>query len=411
MTPNELLQEVSGDSEELDLYEPVRFRRRTRSNPQCSFNEFLHALKTNETIERIHCHTVFIESISADEWIRLIQVMRSLKRLEALCFHCSSRVPMMALAEAVRNPSLRNLCFGHDITLLGDPDTGREALALSLRESTLEDFAWLGDFSEQHIHSLTPLLYGLAASPSIQKVKLGYDSTTTHALRYLIRSDSLKELQLVASGEHWLAVADEMQQGNSHIQSLVLSAHFGSDECDKAAAALANAIRVNGSLENLVLRMCNGYTDAAVAELAAAIQMNTHLCQVDLSTNLCSSTEKSYMGFKAFGALRKMLIVRTNLDLTLPDPCLDENPTSATLEQHGLMRIEMGMNAVGRGQLLGHTDRAIWVDALGEVNAKMGTGSELDDVQVDCLYELLLLNPSVCQSVGPIAVVPDYPKG
>jgi hypothetical protein len=49
MNPRELVDHILSGPAKLMLDEPLRFRRRTRSNP-CDFNEFLEALRSVETI-------------------------------------------------------------------------------------------------------------------------------------------------------------------------------------------------------------------------------------------------------------------------------------------------------------------------------------------------------------------------
>jgi hypothetical protein len=49
MNPRELVDHIRNGPAKLVLDEPLRFRRRTRSNP-CDFNEFIQALQSSETI-------------------------------------------------------------------------------------------------------------------------------------------------------------------------------------------------------------------------------------------------------------------------------------------------------------------------------------------------------------------------
>jgi hypothetical protein len=52
MSPRELVNHIRNGPAELLLNEPLRFRRRTRSNP-CDFNVFLHALLPSENIRTV----------------------------------------------------------------------------------------------------------------------------------------------------------------------------------------------------------------------------------------------------------------------------------------------------------------------------------------------------------------------
>jgi hypothetical protein len=51
MNPRELVDHIRSGPAELVLSKPLRFRRRTRSNP-CDFSEFLQALQSTETIRK-----------------------------------------------------------------------------------------------------------------------------------------------------------------------------------------------------------------------------------------------------------------------------------------------------------------------------------------------------------------------
>jgi hypothetical protein len=54
MNPRELVDHIRSSPAKLVLEEPLRFRRRKRSNP-CDFNEFLQALQSGETIRSVKC--------------------------------------------------------------------------------------------------------------------------------------------------------------------------------------------------------------------------------------------------------------------------------------------------------------------------------------------------------------------
>jgi hypothetical protein len=52
MNPRELVDHIRSGPAELELKEPLRFRRQTRSNP-CDFSEFLQALQCSEAIRTV----------------------------------------------------------------------------------------------------------------------------------------------------------------------------------------------------------------------------------------------------------------------------------------------------------------------------------------------------------------------
>jgi hypothetical protein len=63
MNPREHV--IRSGPEELVLDKPLRFRRRTRSNP-CDFSEFLQALQFSETIRTVRCKSQVRLNITED---------------------------------------------------------------------------------------------------------------------------------------------------------------------------------------------------------------------------------------------------------------------------------------------------------------------------------------------------------
>jgi hypothetical protein len=94
----------------------------------------------------------------------------------------------------------------------------------------------------------------------------------------------------------------------------------------------------------------------------------------------------------------------TRSDLKLGVPVVDQSASTADKEQYARMRIELRLNAVGRRQLLAMspTTREAWVNGLVKLNdihttcVVVGENENNRDIQVDCLYTFLLLNPTVC---------------
>jgi hypothetical protein len=148
MNPRELVDHIRSGPAKLVLDGPLRFRRRTRSNP-CDFNEFLQALQSSETIRIIIWRSQLRLGISENEWVRLVKTIGSIKGIQKLSLHCThgSRDfhPFQAVADAVNNAqSLRKVrVVLHNVTFLSDP-SGLIALASALREHTgLHEFNWL----------------------------------------------------------------------------------------------------------------------------------------------------------------------------------------------------------------------------------------------------------------------------
>jgi hypothetical protein len=73
MNPRELVDHIRTGPAELVLLEPLRLRRRRRSNP-CDFNEFLQALLSSETIRSVTCDVRQRLGIARDQWVLLVQI-------------------------------------------------------------------------------------------------------------------------------------------------------------------------------------------------------------------------------------------------------------------------------------------------------------------------------------------------
>jgi hypothetical protein len=405
MQPQMLLDYIRGNPDELKLFETIRFRRRTRSNP-CDFNDILQALKANSSIQTIICSRFFVSGISSAEWFRFVQTLGRIVSLEELYFVCNSQVPALALADAISTSrSLRKLFFGHENTLVGDPADLEELVTASesFRHSTLEELVWMGgadrDESEQHVVSFDAWLQALIPCPHLRTAKIFSERVPENSLRDLIRC--VTNLHLLATLDEWLVVVDEIRNHNTGLQELVLSSHLSSTDTDTAIVGLAQAVKHDQHLQRLRLEMCNGYTDKAGVALAEAVQINTTLRLVDLDENgscgEASGDTRNSMGFSAYKAFTTMVVARSD-HLELGVPAADKGASIADKDQYDKMRIELRLNAVGRRQLLATspTTRDAWVNALLELNSD----EENCDIKVDCLYTFLLLNPTVCQLHG-----------
>jgi hypothetical protein len=92
MNPRELVNYIRSGPKTLLLDFPLRFRRRTRSDP-CDFNEFLQALQSSETIRATKCRSHVELSVTEDQWVLLVKALGSIKGIEDLSHHytCASR--------------------------------------------------------------------------------------------------------------------------------------------------------------------------------------------------------------------------------------------------------------------------------------------------------------------------------
>jgi hypothetical protein len=293
MNPRELVDFIRSGPAELVLHEPLRFRRRTRSN-LCDFNEFLQALQSSGTIRSAVCASHRKLGITEDDWALLIKTLGSIKDIEHFEFCCTpgSRDfhPFQAVAEAVNYAhSLCRLAFCLEGETLPRDPSGLAALANALREHTaLEEFD-LVDFCSRiqleavQITALDPVLWALPACLTLRKVVIQTERTSADALKNLLQLQSVKDLHLILETDHWLAVSDEIRRGRCSVQTLTLAMLRGEiAEATEAVKAVASAILLDLNLEHLTLRMENGFTDEAGVALAEALTVNTTLRKITL---------------------------------------------------------------------------------------------------------------------------------
>jgi hypothetical protein len=389
----------------LVLDEPLRFRRRARSNP-CDFNEFLRALQSSQTIRRVECHSHQQLGITEDEWVVLAKTLGIIKGIQCLEFTCwqGSRdfYYFQAVADAVNNAhSLRKLELFIDCAIFPRYVSGLAALADALRQHpALEDFRWLDMCSPQEAQQdtffLDPVLQALPDCPHLRHATIITECASADTLRNLLHSPMTTTFHLLLNTEQWLAVADEIRLGHCNLKNLTLDfpSCASSDEATTAVKAIANAIRQDENLESLELRMDHGVTDEAGVSLAAALTVNKTLHKIVLGlTFYDTNVVRATLGTQGYEAFSAMLRVNTSLTLELP-PLDAAGGDQRVLKSHDQVRIEQRLNEVGRGELLSsnQTARAMWVDALHELNA-----TNVDDTfafQVSCLYSFLRLKPS-----------------
>jgi hypothetical protein len=393
MNPRELVDHIHSGPAKLRLDEPLRFRRRTRSNP-CDFNEFLEALQSNETIRDVQCRSQLRLSITEDEWVLLVKTLGNIKDLERLEFFCtpgSRRFhPFQAVADAVNNAgSLCKLAVFQDCEILPRDSSGLIALANDLREhTTLEQFGWIDHCSrmeEAQSTAIDHVLWALPACPHLRKVVVMSKCASADARKNLLQLHSATELRLVLETEHWLAVADEIRQGRCNVQRLTLAMLQGErSETTEAVQALARAIQLDCTLQYLALEMMNTFTEEAGVALAEGLQVNKTLRVFDLSD--------ATLGAQACDAFSVMLRVNRSLVMKLP-PFKTAGADERLRESRKQMVIEQRLNQVGRGRLLSRqTTREEWVDALYELYSYNDNDSPA--FRVSCTYSLLRLNPS-----------------
>jgi hypothetical protein len=404
MNPRELVDHIRSGPVELVLDEPLRFRRRTRSNP-CDFNDFLQALQSSKTIRDVLCFSHSTLGIAEDEWVLLVKTLGSIKGIRRLSLYCCPGSPdfqpFQAFAEAVNSAhSLRDLLIGLHGAIVPIDSSGLTALASALRKHTgLQEFSWTDRCSLLEAAQSTvfdPLFQALSICPHLQQVFVKTKFASADAIRNLLQLPADTALTLVLTPDQWLAVADEIRLGRCSLKNLHLWMYrSSSSEATEAIKALASAIREDRHLEGLVLRMEDGFTDEAGVALAEALTTNKTLLKLVLDDNFYSvhTNNKATLGAQAYEAFGTMLRVNTSIELDLPvfDADVDDQ---RLVDYRNLMLIEQRLNEVGRGRLLvsSQTPREEWVEALQELNAP----NDDDLFVVSCLYSLLRLNPSIC---------------
>jgi hypothetical protein len=197
MNPREIVDHIRSGPAKLVLDKPLRFRRRILSNP-CDFNEFLQALRSNETIGTVECEPHTNLGITEDEWALLVTTLGSIKGIEdlTLCCKAGSRDfhPFQAIAEAVSNArSLRKLGIYLTFATFPIDLSGMIALANALREHTaLKAFGWIDSCSRVQLEAfqssaLDPVLWLLPTNPHLQTVSIRTKCASVDALKNLLQ--------------------------------------------------------------------------------------------------------------------------------------------------------------------------------------------------------------------------------
>jgi hypothetical protein len=407
MNPRELVDHIRSGPLCLVLDEPLRFRRRTRSNP-CDFNEFLQALQYSVTIRAVTCYSQLRLSITEDEWALLVKTIGRIKGIEILTLWCrpGSRnfCTFQASADAVRNAqSLYKLSICIARYTFPRDTLGLTTLADALREHTaLREFTWYDSVSRLESApvdlSLDPVLRALPACRHLRTVIITTTSASADAVKTLLQLPKDTHLLLTTYQDHWLAVADGIRQGQCNIKTLYLSLlpPNTSPQATQAVKAIASAIRLDRTLEDLTLYMRNDFNDEMGVVLAEALTVNTTLRKLTLA-GYGNVHYYATFGAPVCEAFSAMLRLNTSLVLKLP-PFNDAGGNQRLVDSHNQMRIEQGLNEGGRGRLLSssQTPRKEWVDALNELNSS--NVDEIPEFNVSCLYSLLRLNPATCMS-------------
>jgi hypothetical protein len=230
MNARELVDHIRSGPVELVLNKPLRFRRRTRSNP-CDSNEFLRALQSSKTIRKVICWSQLQLGVAEDEWVLLVKTPGSIRYIQNLTLYCTpgSRDfhPFQAVADTVNiAQSLRELESEVEGESLPRDSTGLTALGNALRDHiSLQEFVWLdwNELGTAQMTALDPVLRALPGCLHLRNVDIMTKYASAEAMTNLLQLQSATELSLVLELEAWLAVADEIRQSRCNVRTLTLS--------------------------------------------------------------------------------------------------------------------------------------------------------------------------------------------
>jgi hypothetical protein len=400
---------IESGPENITFNYPLRFRRRTRSNPY-SFDDFLQALRSSRTIRSVECHNHEGLGITESEWCRLVQTFSSIRGLTELVVawqHGSLHFhPLQAIADAVDSAALLEglgLVTGNGLESMDPNDEA--ALAQSLRRhAMLCVFGW--KVVRQSTTRIPLLIEAAAAGTSLLGITLANQNINDDDIRNLVNSSSLRILKFEGAVDSWLVVANEIQNGRFRLQKLVLTRTRVSSTLATSDAidAIIEAIEQDSSLEHLTLRSTTGFTDEMGVALAKALTVNTTLRGIsvvdeyDLFDNLEPEHPRSAFGAKAFKALASMLKTNTKVEIDLPQP-RSEDTDKGTRTHFFQYVIEYMLNKAGRGTLLSSnlTTRRDWINALDDMNVRASDNECVSEFHLSCVYSMLQLNPNMCQ--------------
>lgn len=191
-TPQEVMDHIESGPENINFNYPLRFRRRTRSNPY-SFDDFLQALRSSRTIRSVECHNHEGLGITESKWCRLVQTFSSIRGLTELVVawqHGSLHFhPLQAIADAVDSAALLEglgLVKGNGLESMDPNDEA--AMAQSLRRH-----AMLCVF-RQSTTRIPLLIEAAAAGTSLLGIRLA-NQNINDDIRNLGSSSSLRILK------------------------------------------------------------------------------------------------------------------------------------------------------------------------------------------------------------------------
>jgi hypothetical protein len=223
MSPQELMDIVRSGPRTLKFCSIVRFAVGRPDEP--ALPDFVHALKTCDTIRSIHCNRHFTTGFSDDEWCDIVRSFGQVHNLEELVFVDGGdsrlrRVNLGVLTHVLTHAlTLEKLLFGKNWLLVGD-ETQRKRFVIALsRLPCLRHFeyAGCGCFTELYQaisprSSPTDLLLSFSSCRDLRCVRI--TNSTYFAPDYSCRlleqfvqtCANLTELSIVTKPANWPAL-------------------------------------------------------------------------------------------------------------------------------------------------------------------------------------------------------------
>jgi hypothetical protein len=277
-----------------------------------SLQDFVAALRTNDTISSIRCNRHFTTGFNDEEWREILIAFGQVRRLENLVFVDGGdsrlrRLRIDLLADILQSARrIRKLEFGKFWLLMGN-DGHRQRFAATLRcHATLESFVYAGcGIHTQLYQTISPravpdaLIEALSTCPNLKSVHItnspycAYDYSVAGLIHLMACADvtlpsPLQTLSIVTRPSNWRMVGSVLHR--SALQRLVLI-HSGRDACTAdALMALLYNLRLSNRLQYLALHLCGLHSYFPQTGLDQTDQRRHSISQVMADTIRQNST-------------------------------------------------------------------------------------------------------------------------
>ena len=294
------------------------------------------------------------------------------------------------------------------------------------RHPSLTTFHWMATLRFRatpllpHNHRFDPVVEALATCPRLDNVRL------THFVNEFldVSEEAVQALhhiqRLHIQTTHWHAVAACLRLPECRIANLTIQQRSASIfDC----RAMANALKANFTLQNVIILSQTGFTDEAGVLLARTLRHNMGLKSMQLGVrSLGTDTSRGngeqeeepritppvagqqHFSVEAYKEFYEMLKLNGFCRLDLEQLSALQPPPSLPLVKTvcAQIRIQSRLNHVGLARLL-HSEAAkpAWIHALTQLNRSLVEVEEQDGedhhLQLACLYTVLRSNPLVCE--------------